>query len=261
MSEARLTGRFAWHDLMTTDKERSLGFYRELFPEWSINDVDMGAAGTYQMIEVGGCQVGSVVAMEPDAGLPSHWISYIAVDDCAATVAKCEQIGGTVAYPPLDVPNVGKFAVIQDDQGAAVKPFELAKELTRPDSSTPAHFVWHELLTRDVSAARSFYQTLFGWSSFETPIGDKGTYVMYRIGDEDVAGSLTMPADAQSPPNWLPYLLTPDIDARSKRVEELGGMTYVPPSDIPDIGRFAVHADPTGASFALFRQTHVCSPK
>ena len=259
MSDAtKLTGRFVWHDLMSTDSDRALAFYQSLFPEWSISELNMGDAGVYHMIEVGGCQTGGIVSVSGDVSAPSHWISYVAVEDCDATVSKCEQIGGTVASPPVSIPSVGKFGVIRDDQGADIMPFQAEKELTRPDPSTAGHFVWHELMTRDVTQARSFYQTLFGWSSFETASA-MGTYVMYRIGDEDIAGSLALPPDAQSPPNWLPYMLTPDIDDRSKRVEDLGGVTFVPPTDIPDIGRFAVHADPTGASFALFRRAFECS--
>lgn len=252
-AETKLAGRFVWHDLMTTDEEKSLSFYRTLFPEWTINGIDMGDAGIYHSIEIDGCEIGGMVEMEQGDRIPAHWVSYVAVDNCDATVGKCEQIGGSIPMPAISVPNVGRFAVLQDDQGAAFKPFEVAREIARPAGTTNGQFVWHELLTTDTAKARSFYQTLFGWSSFETPTPDIGPYVMFRIGDEDIAGSLTLPGDAEASPNWLVYLSASDIDTRANTVNELGGTTYVEPRDIPEIGRFSVHADPTGAAFALFR--------
>jgi uncharacterized protein len=43
---------------------------------------------------------------------------YFAVEDCDATVASAERLGGTVRVPPTDIPRVGRFAVIRDPQGA-----------------------------------------------------------------------------------------------------------------------------------------------
>jgi predicted enzyme related to lactoylglutathione lyase len=52
------------------------------------------------------------------AGVPPHWLGYITVEDAAATAAKAKQLGGEVKVPPTDIPTVGRFAVIQDPQGA-----------------------------------------------------------------------------------------------------------------------------------------------
>jgi len=249
-----LAGRFVWHDLMTTDMATALAFYAAVFPEWRINCVEMGETGEYHAINVGGHHVGGIVELSGHAGLSSHWIPYVAVDDCDVAVKSCNELGGTTAVPPVDVPDVGISAVLRDDQGAAFKPFQLAKDITWSETTASGQFSYDELLTADLSRARSFYQTVFGWSSIEVPMGDTGSYVLFRIGDQDVAGALMMPAGAWASPHWLTYLSAENIDERSRQVEELGGTTHMKPRDIPGVGRFAVQADPTGATFALFRK-------
>jgi uncharacterized protein len=51
-------------------------------------------------------------------GVPPHWAVYFAVDDCDAAAEKAKGLGATLRMPPTDIPNVGRFAVIQDPQGA-----------------------------------------------------------------------------------------------------------------------------------------------
>ena len=247
-----LTGRFVRHDLMTTNQTKSLAFYRALFPEWQINSIEMDGAGTYHVISVGGQDMGGIVELPQNAGLSSHWIPYVVVDNCDAAVKSCTELGGTTVVPPVSLPDVGITAVLRDDQGAVFKPFQLEQDITLSAAKVSGQFAFDALLTVDMSQARSFYQTVFGWSSIEVPTENTGSYVLFRIGDQDVAGAMVMPDDARASPHWLTYLYAEDIDERSKQVEELGGMTHVKPRDIPGVGRFAVHADPNGATFALF---------
>ena len=61
------------------------------------------------------------------------------------------------------------------------------------------------------------------------------------------------PADTPGPSSWLSYVHVDDVDAEAARVRELGGNTFVEPTDIPNIGRFSVHADPVGGMFALYK--------
>jgi hypothetical protein len=251
-----LTGRFVRHDLMTTDQAKSLAFYRALFPEWQINSIEMKDAGTYHVISVGGQDAGGIVDLPPNAGLSSHWIPYVAVDDCDATVKSCTELGGTTVIPSLGLPGVGVTAVLRDDQGATFKPFQREQDITLSAGKASGQFTFDELLTVDMSKARSFYQTVFGWSSIEVPMGDTASYVLFRVGDQDVAGAMVMPDEAQASPHWLTCLYAEDIDERSRQVEDLGGITHAKPRDIPGVGRFAVHADPSGASFALFLKPH-----
>ena len=246
-------GRFVWHDLMTTDVTAAITFYRSLFPEWSVEVIAIGSGASYHRIRVGDADQGGVAELSGEAGLTSHWIGSVSVDDCAAAVRRAEHCGGRCLVPVVDVPHVGKFALVQDSQGAVIKPFESARPHNAPTTPTPGQIVWDELLAPHISGSRRFYETVFGWSSVEALIEGTGNFVTFKVGQQDVAGGLTKPAGELRVAQWYPYFAADDVDARSARAVELGAKTCVPAREIPGVGRFAVHVDPTGATFALFR--------
>jgi hypothetical protein len=51
-------------------------------------------------------------------GMPPHWVVYFAVDDSDRTVEKAKGMGAQVMVPPTDIPNIGRFAILNDPQGA-----------------------------------------------------------------------------------------------------------------------------------------------
>jgi hypothetical protein len=114
-------GAFSWNELMTSDPARARAFYQGLFG-WQLEDMDMGPEGTYTVIKTAdGEAIGGVMGMPPGAaGMPPAWGAYVTVEDADATVAKAEALGARVAVPPRDIPKVGRFAVIQDPQGATL---------------------------------------------------------------------------------------------------------------------------------------------
>jgi predicted enzyme related to lactoylglutathione lyase len=110
-------------------------------------------------------------------------------------------------------------------------------------------FVWYELLTPDPAGAIDFYRQVIGWGT--TPFeGDSG-YTMWTNNDQPFGGLMKMPAEAEGPPAWLGYLGVDNVDAKVAEVVEHGGKVFVPPTDIPGAGRFAVLADPQGGMFAV----------
>jgi len=249
------TGKLVWHEMMTTDLAASEKFYSELFG-WRIEGVEMGPGiGTYRMIHMGSKQLGGFVPLEKEANLPSHWIAYVTVDDVDAACGRAESLGGTVSVPGTDIPNVGRFAVIRDPAGAVISPYRSAHPDQAGEQGPPAaaEFCWEELLTSDPAQARTFYGELFGWRVKEVPMGEMGVYTLFHAGEKEVAGAMKMPPEASAPPHWLPYVAVEDVDAAAQRAGELGARVYVEPKDIPEVGRFAVLADPTGAPFALFK--------
>ena len=247
-------GRFVWHDLMTTNAQKSLDFYTQLFPEWQVEDLNVGEAGTYHMIHVDGLKCGGIVAIPEDAGIPSHWIGYIEVEDCDATVERVKEAAGSLVIPAHSAPGVGRFAVIADPVGAMVKPFQVENKTELPAQPTSGQFTYDECLSNNVPVTQKFYQSVFGWSVFEFPMEGMGTYTMFRLGEQDVAGCLPMPPDGEGNPAWLSYLYAEDIDERAAKAESLGAQTFVPPQDISGVGRFTVMADSNNAFFAMFRR-------
>jgi predicted enzyme related to lactoylglutathione lyase len=122
-------------------------------------------------------------------------------------------------------------------------------------------FLWMELMTSDVEAAKAFYTRAIGWGTQlfgdGTPMpGFDEPYALWITNAEAIGGVMKLPEEARSmgaPPHWLAYIGTPDVDASTRLVKELGGQVYVPPTDVPTIGRIAVVADPQGATFALYK--------
>jgi uncharacterized protein len=114
-------------------------------------------------------------------------------------------------------------------------------------------FVWNELLTRNIDAARSFYNALAGWSFKPFPAADGGTYWVAELDGKPVAGIMGMPQDMppEVPSHWFEYLEVDDVDMRLKQVTELGGKIMRPPFDVPDVGRLGFVVDSTGAAVGM----------
>jgi predicted enzyme related to lactoylglutathione lyase len=124
------------------------------------------------------------------------------------------------------------------------------------DRHAPGTFCWFELATTDQAAAKSFYQSLFGWSVTETPMGPDEVYTLFQIDGRDVAAAYGMRAAEREqgiPPNWLVYVSTDSADMSAARATTLGGTILAPPFDVSDFGRMAVVRDPTGATFAIWQ--------
>jgi predicted enzyme related to lactoylglutathione lyase len=190
--------------------------------------------------------------MAAQGGAPSHWLGHVLVEDVDETVRRAEAAGGRILAGPMDIPEIGRFALIADPQGAVVSAYAAAGEAPVSEGV----FVWDELMTSDPDAATSFYGEVFGWKSRGMDMGEMGTYTIFSRGeDDDVAGCMRIPQGVQAPPHWLPYIAADDVDAKAARAKELGATVFVEGTDIPNVGRFAVVQDPAGAVFGLFKPT------
>src|SRR4051812_28253761 len=122
-------------------------------------------------------------------------------------------------------------------------------------STSNGTFVWYELMTTNADAAETFYPAVVGWRARDA--GMPGMrYTILSVGEAGVAGIMTLPQEACAAgarPGWIGYIGVDDVDAAASRVEQAGGTVHKPAEDIPGVGRFAVVADPQGASFVLFR--------
>jgi uncharacterized protein len=251
---ADVNGRFVWYELMTTDRAGARAFYRQVVG-WKAQDSPM-AGMDYEMFAAGETPVVGMIDQPEDArkmGAPPSWIGYIAVADVDATAAKVTAAGGTQYVPPRDIPNMGRFAVIADPQGAV---FALWKSATAdqdqpPAQQAPGRVGWHELYTPDPAAALDFYGRLFGWEKQETmDMGEMGVYQIFGFGDQMLGGIMT------KPPNvpvscWQYYFNVGNIDDAGERVKSAGGQIVFGPQEVPGGGFVVMGIDPQGANFAL----------
>lgn len=248
---AAFQGRFVWHDLMTTDAPAARAFYTGLFG-WTVDELNMGHF-TVLVLKNGERRIGTIM---PEPGIPSsHWMPYVAVASVDETCKRVVELGGSVCMGGMDVPKLGRFAIVHDAQGGM---FSL---LTRPPETplppdpaappVPGNFCWEDLLTTDPADAARFYTALFGWSVESMPM--EMPYWVAKKSGIGLGGMMQQPPDAPHRPCWMPYVLVADVDASTAKARALGAQVFVEPKDIPNVGRFAVLADTVGASFAMYR--------
>ncbi len=116
-------------------------------------------------------------------------------------------------------------------------------------------FVWYELLTPDVTAAKEFYTHVVGWRVRDLAIPGSA-YSFFIAAENPVAGVMSMPEGARrvgAMPHWMGYVGVFDLDFAVGRVVELGGAVRVPPVDIQNVSQFSVVADPQDATLALVK--------
>jgi predicted enzyme related to lactoylglutathione lyase len=250
-------GAFCWPELATTDQKAAVAFYRAVFG-WNVKDEPIGPTEVYSMLRVGDKDAGAAYTMRPEErqmGMPPHWNSYVNVTSADAAAARAEELGGKVVVKPFDVMDAGRMAVIQDPTGAYVHVWQKGKSAGARVKREPGALCWTELTTGDTGKAEQFYSQLFGWKAKHSSM--PGTeYTELLVDGTPEAGMMPTPKEMPNvPPNWLPYFEVTDADATASKVTVNGGKAIVPPTDIPNVGRFSVLQDPQGAVFAIIKMT------
>jgi predicted enzyme related to lactoylglutathione lyase len=251
-------GMFCWTDLQTTDPKAAQGFYTSLFG-WKTEDVPSPGGGTYTMARVGGKDVAGMGGMTPDMQaqhMPSHWNVYFAVANADAAAKKATSLGGKVVAPPFDIGDSGRMAVLADPSGAMFCVWQANKHIGAGVKDQPGAPNWAELATRNVDASGSFYTKLFDWRP-ETMNTGNMKYTVFNVDKEGTGGMMEMRKEipASVPPNWSVYFVVANCDQSSAKARSLGAKEIVPPTDIPDTGRFAMYMDPQGAAFSILQPT------
>jgi len=250
-------GSFCWFECGTTDVGAAKKFYAGLF-DWNTVDVpmpgDMG--GHYTLLKLGDDDVAGLYKMSGPQfeGVPPHWATYVTVEDVDQSADRARSLGGKIVAPPMDVPGVGRMAVVEDPTGAKIAMFKPGEHPGAAQlGPAPGTFGWSELATRDTAAAKAFYTELFHWGAKvddNSPI----TYTEFQLGGTSIGGMMEMtPQHGDAPPHWMPYVLVADCNVTAAKVTDLGGRVFVPPTDIPDVGRFSVFMDPVGAMLAIVK--------
>ena len=244
-------GTFSWAENISTDRSGGEAFYMELLG-WGKNEVPMGPAATYTMFTLEGGHVAAMASMASEMqkqGIPSHWNSYVAVDDVDALVDAVTEGGGSVVYGPLDVFDSGRMLFIQDPTGGRMGLWQAGNHIGAEVVNKPGAMLWNELWTPDAQAAKAFYSKLLGWEYF-----DEGGYIHIRNRGRGNGGIVQMsenPGGARAA--WVPYFHVSNLDESIKLTEARGGKVLVPKTEADAAGVFAVLIDPTGACFNLMQ--------
>ena len=239
-----------WIDI-GTDVEGAKSFYGSLF-KWDCQDAGPPEqTGGYGFFTKNGKMIAGYGPQQNPG--PPFWSTYVWVSDADAASKEAEAAGGTVIMAPMDVMDAGRMAIFQDPQGGIISVWQAGTHKGAQLVNEPGALCWNELHSRDVEGSKAFYQSVFGWVPVTHADGPM-PYTEFQLGDQSIAGMMDMPPmiPAEVPTYWLVYFAVDDADATAAKAQKLGGQVLMPAMDIP-VGRFAVLADPQGATFAVIK--------
>lgn len=252
--ESVMPANFVWYELMTTDAKAAEGFYSKVVG-WKAQDASQPTMN-YTLFLAGEIPVAGLMTLPPEAcsaGARPGWVGYVGVDDVDACTARVTKAGGVVHVPPTDIPNIGRFAMVADPQGAAFAVFKGLTEMPPPAAgpTTSGLVGWHELMAVDGEKAFGFYADLFGWTKADAiDMGAMGHYQMFKAGGDAIGGMMTKPA-AVPMPFWTYYFQVDAIGAAMERLRQADGTVINGPMEVPGGSWIVQGLDPQGAMFSL----------
>ena len=243
----RSPGEFCWINMITPQPADARAFFGTVLG-WTFFEMPGMGYG----MRVGGRDIGGLFDLNgPNTppGTPAYVGVMIKVENLESTSAHIIALGGT-ARPPMEIGPSGRMAVCHDPNGAE---FDLWQPLTMHGTDVDASLhgapSWFETITTDDAGATAFYTSLFGWTPQLTSMGTF-SYTSFMLNGAPVAGMMPRQPDmGDMPPDWRVYFSVDDADAAAATAAAHGGTICVPPSDIPNIGRFAGIISPQGVMF------------
>ena len=110
-------GEFSWNELIAADETGQKNFYTDLFG-WTAETGDDGKR-PYTLFKKGDTMVGGMMKRPKPDG-PTHWLAYVSVEDVDAVATRAKKLGGKIVIDPVDIPDVGRIAVVLDPQGVPI---------------------------------------------------------------------------------------------------------------------------------------------
>jgi predicted enzyme related to lactoylglutathione lyase len=259
MSNTEVLGRFVWHELLTTDTAGAATFYPKVVP-WRTAPSSMPGYTIWMAAQV---QIGGLMALPAEAGAPPpHWLMYVGTPNVDATCAQAQGLGARVVKSAADIPNVGRFAVLADPQGATFAVFTAGPgQAPQPPPPAQGGFSWHELATTDVAGALRFYGELFGWRKGPGhDMGPAGVYQLFEHGGTQVGG-MCRPGAAHTAPSWLSYVQVADCARAVAAAKAAGGRLLHGPMEVPGGSWIGLLVDPQGGAFAVHEPPRAAEAK
>jgi len=252
-------GDFVWYELVTPDLDAAEKFYKNVIG-WTTCDSGMSGM-RYTLVSAGETQIAGMMSMP---GAPPGWLGYIAVPDVDTFADRVQKAGGKIYRAPQDIPNIGRFSVVADPQGAVFVLFKgtpIGEGPKHPSPGALGFVGWNELYTAELESAFAFYHDIFAWQKTEAfQMGPMGLYQTFATNPaiHMAGGMMNLHKDAPGSgvpglegPHWMFYFTVDDIRAAIERVKAGGGKITHGPVPVPG-GSFIAHAqDPQGAFFGM----------
>lgn len=251
-------GTPAWFELSVADPDAALAFY-EAVADWRVAPSPIPGQGEDRIAEADGTPVAGIRRAMPGAPGLSGWTVHFATRDVDAMIARVVDLGGRIRSGPVDIPQVGRVALVSDPQDVVFAVMNTPSPGERRafgpvplgTARTLGHGVWTELATPDPEAALAFYGALFGWETLGAmPMGAMGAYTFIGRGDLR-PGAVMSSATTGAPARWNWYIHVADIDAALATVRGHGGTVLQGPDPIPGGSHSANIADLAGNRLGL----------
>jgi uncharacterized protein len=243
------SGRFVWFEYVSRDAQKAQGFFGELFG-WSTKSVPM-PDGPYVMIAAADGRTIGGYFTAPDGMDRAGWLPYLLVPSAAEAAARIKSLGGSVMKEPFKVGDFATMAVVADPHGAGFAVWQPVKPEPAPAPGV-GHFTWNELSSKDPAASVKFYAQIGGFTSKGMEMPGMGTYHLLESDGQSRAGIMA-PQMPEAPHAWLPYVQVANTDQTVERAGKLGATIVVPPTQIPNVGRFAIFLDPQGGATGVLQ--------
>lgn len=242
-------GRIIWHDLFTTDLQRSMTFYQQV-AGWSYKtehatDFTWGGGEKDFVLALLDEEAGAGFTETPPA-LTDGWIAYVEVQDVDATTALAEKLGATIIRSPFEVPGVGRNALLRDPAGAL-----FGISLSRHSFPAPQRqFDIEVYMSNTENFPNQFYTQIFDWEIGSSAEAQHGRRVTGPSGD-DVAVIITGETPLGSQPVWMPSLKVTHQDTALKKAKALGAELFTQRTAEPAQQHGTFLHDPCGALTCL----------
>src|SRR5512138_3184228 len=173
MADKTVRGRFVWHELITPDTAGAHAFYTKVLG-WRTQAWDLNP--DYTMFVAPSGPLGGSVGRPSESA--ARWRPYIGTDHIEGTVDQARSLGARVVTDVTEMPNAGKYAILEDPQGVEFGVYLSPSDPAPEAAPKLGEYSWHELATNDFRAAFDFYSALFGW---EAIAGDAGRTRVARV--------------------------------------------------------------------------------
>lgn len=254
-NESGKASDFVWYELHTPDAGTADEFYGKVVG-WTSMDAQMPNQ-KYLVVSIGQRMVGGLLEKpkkEFAGGMKPMWVGYIGVENADAAAESVVKAGGVVHKAAEDIPNIGRYAVVADPQGAIFVVFQPYPMQPPPEPAPDlaGTFGWSQLDAADGVSAFDFYAAQYGWTKSGTfDMGAAGVYQMFNAEGERMIGGMMTRMDPSEPPQWLYFINVEDANVAVARVKEGGGTVLNGPNPVPGGQLVATCVDPQGAKFGV----------